>query len=79
MILYAEVFAFAHCVIGKETVPKIDFGPFMRSVIVALIFFAIGRFIVVQTEGSGRWLIYAGLVIFYAAWWFFYRRGTRKK
>jgi len=59
--------------------PKIDFGPFIQSIAVALVLFAVGRFIVVQTEGTGRWVIYAGLIIFYAAWWFSYRRGKRRK
>ena len=59
--------------------PKIDFGPFIQSIAVALVLFAVGRFIVVQTDGTGRWVIYAGLIIFYAAWWFSYRRRKRKK
>ena len=59
--------------------PKIDFGPFIQSIVIALILFAVGRFIVVQTGGSGRWLIFAGLIIFYAIWWVSYQRRKRKK
>lgn len=58
---------------------KIDFGPFIQSIIVALVFFAIGRFIAIQLDDVGRWVIYAALIIFYAAWWVFYRRRKRKK
>jgi hypothetical protein len=59
--------------------PKIDFGPFIQSIVIALVLFAVGRFIVLQTGGAGRWVIYAGLIIFYAAWWVFYQRRKRKK
>jgi hypothetical protein len=59
--------------------PKIEIGPFIQSIAIALVLFAVGRFIVVQTEGAGRWVIYATLIIFYAAWWVWYRRGKRKK
>lgn len=59
--------------------PKFEIGPFIQSIIVALIFFAIGRYIVIQAGGTGRWLIFAALIIFYAVWWVWYTRGRRKK
>ena len=59
--------------------PKFEIGPFIQSIIVALIFFAIGRYITVQTDGLGRWVIFAALIIFYAVWWVWYSRGKRKK
>ena len=59
--------------------PKIDFGPFIQSIVVALIFFAIGRFIAIQLDDVGRWVIYVALIIFYAVWWVSYRRRKRKK
>jgi hypothetical protein len=59
--------------------PKIEIGPFIMSIVVALLFFAIGRFIVIQTEDVGRWLIFAGLIIFYAIWWVSYRRAKKRK
>ena len=59
--------------------PKIEIGPFIVSIVVALLFFAIGRFIVIQTGGAGRWMIFAGLIIFYAIWWVSYRRAKKKK
>ena len=62
-----------------KTMPKIDFGPFIQSIVVALLFFAIGRFIAIQMDDVGRWMIYAALIIFYAAWWVWYQRGKRKK
>ena len=58
---------------------KIDFGPFIQSIIVALVFFAIGRFIAIQLDDVGRWVIYAALIILYSAWWVFYRRRKGKK
>ena len=59
--------------------PKFEIGPFIQSIIVALIFFAIGRYITIQTDGSGRWLIFIALIIFYAVWWVWYSRNKRKK
>jgi hypothetical protein len=59
--------------------PKFEIGPFIQSIIVALIFFAIGRFIVIQMEDLGRWVIFIGLIIFYAIWWVAYQRRKRKK
>ena len=59
--------------------PKIEIGPFIVSIVVALLFFAIGRFIVIQTEDVGRWMIFVGLIIFYAIWWVSYRRAKKKK
>jgi len=58
--------------------PKIEIGPFIQSIIVALIFFAIGRYITIQTDGSGRWVIFAALIIFYAVWWVWYSRRRKK-
>lgn len=59
--------------------PKFDIGPYITSVAVALVFFAIGRFLVIQMDDLGRWVIYIGLIIFYAVWWVWYQRGKRKK
>jgi hypothetical protein len=59
--------------------PNIDFGPFIQSVAIALVLFAIGRFIAIQMEEFGRWMIYAGLIVFYLVWWVSYQRGKRKK
>ena len=58
---------------------KIEFGPLIRNIVIALLFFAIGRFIVIQTQDLGRWLIFAGLIIFYAVWWVFYQRRKKRK
>ena len=59
--------------------PKIDLGPFIQSIIMALIFFAIGRFIAIQMDDAGRWMIYVALIIFYVVWWVSYQRRKRKK
>ena len=34
---------------------------------------------VIQMEDLGRWLVYTGLIIFYAVWWFSFQRRNRKK
>jgi hypothetical protein len=59
--------------------PKIDFGPFITSIVIALVFFAIGRYFAIQLDDAGRWAIYIGLIVFYAIWWFFYQRRKGKK
>ena len=59
--------------------PKIDLGPYITSVAVALVFFALGRFLVIQLEDVGRWVIFVGLFVFYAIWWISYQRKKRKK
>lgn len=59
--------------------PKIDFGPFIQSIIMALLFFAIGRFIAIQMDDTGRWMIYAALIIFYIVWWVSYQRRKGNK
>lgn len=59
--------------------PKIDLGPFIQSIVVALVLFAIGRFIAIQMDDVGRWVIYIALIIFYAVWWVSYQRRKRKK
>jgi hypothetical protein len=59
--------------------PKIEIGPFITSIIVALLFFALGRFLVIQLEDVGRWVIFGSLLIFYAIWWVAYQRRKRKK
>ena len=79
MILYAGLFDFTHYGKKGKIMPKFEIGPFIQSIIVALIFFAIGRYIVIQSGGSGRWVIFAALIIFYAVWWVWYSRGRRKK
>ena len=62
-----------------KTMPKIDLGPFIQSIIMALLFFAIGRFIAIQMDDTGRWMIYAALIIFYVVWWVSYQRRKRNK
>ena len=58
---------------------KIEFGPLIRTIVIALVFFAIGRFIVMQTQDLGRWIIFAGIIIFYAVWWIMYQNRKKKK
>jgi len=58
---------------------KIEFGPLIRTIVIALVFFAIGRFIVMQTQDLGRWIIFGGLIIFYAVWWIMYQNRKKRK
>jgi hypothetical protein len=58
---------------------NIKIGPFIKSIAIALVFFAIGRLVVVQMGGVGSWIILIGLVVFYAVWWVFYQRGKKRK
>lgn len=51
---------------------------YIRSVAIALVFFALGRLLVLQMGTTGYWVIGLLLVVFYAAWWVFIRRGKEK-
>lgn len=53
-------------------------GPFIKSIAFALVFFALGRIIVIQMGNKGIWMIAIGLIIFYTIWWAFNRRDKNK-
>ena len=46
-----------------------------RNIVLAFVFFAIGRLIVMQMGNTGIWLVFGLVVIFYTAWWFFRRQS----
>ena len=54
--------------------PKIKILPILISITIALIFFTLGRLILVLMPDNGIWVTFGLLVIFYAGWWFLYRR-----
>jgi len=45
---------------------------------IALIFFALGRIVVVQMGTTGIWIVIVALIVFYSAWWVNYRRSKKK-
>ena len=50
---------------GKQTL--------VRNIILAFVFFAIGRFIVLQMGDTGVWVIIGLVAAFYFGWWFIRR------
>ena len=56
----------------------IKVGPFVRSILFAMVFFVLGRIIILQMGNNGIWLIVFLLVVFYFGWWALFRRGKRK-
>ena len=62
-----------------ETMPEIKIVPLIKSLIIALIFFVLGRLIVIQMGTAGMWLTVGLVVVFYTAWWILYRRRTGKR
>jgi hypothetical protein len=47
---------------------------FIRSVAIALIFFSLGRLLVIQLGNTGYWVIGILLGLFYVGWWVLFRR-----
>jgi hypothetical protein len=54
-----------------------NISPYVRSILIALVFFVVGRWMVIQMGDNGIWAIIILLVLFYAGWWLFFRRGKR--
>ena len=59
--------------------PDIKISPFIKSIAIALIFYALGRLIVLQMGTNGIWLILGSLVIFYGWRWVIFRRNKGNK
>ena len=59
--------------------PKINIIPIIQSITIALIFFALGRLMVIQMGNLGIWIVAGLLIIFYVVWWIIYQRGKRKE
>ncbi|MCB9134082.1 MAG: hypothetical protein H6636_01560 [Anaerolineales bacterium] len=51
---------------------------FLRRLIFALIFIAIGRYAVMTMGNTGIWIVMIGVTIFYVVWWATYRRNKKK-
>jgi positive regulator of sigma E activity len=56
---------------------ELKVGPLARSILLAMVFFVLGRIIVDQMGSTGVWLIFGLLAVFYGALWLF-RRSRRK-
>ena len=56
--------------------PKINLLPILKSVIIALVFFTLGRMLTQSLGWAGIWVTVSLLVIFYAAWWWLGRRKS---
>jgi hypothetical protein len=57
------------------TMQNFKVGPFTRSILIAMVFFVLGRIIMLQMGSNGIWLIAVLLVVFYFGWWVLFRRG----
>jgi len=58
--------------------PKIKIFPIVKSLIAALLFFVLGRLIVMQLGTVGIWIVAVLVIGFYAIWWVSYQRGKQK-
>jgi hypothetical protein len=56
---------------------KIKLLPIIKSIIIALIFFALGRIMLLQMGTLGIVIAIALVVIFYIIWGVSYRRGKK--
>ncbi|HBX70311.1 MAG TPA: hypothetical protein DEH25_13270 [Chloroflexi bacterium] len=61
-----------------KTMPKIKILPILQSITIALIFFALGRLLVIRMGTLGIWISAILLIIFYALWWRNYQRDKKK-
>ena len=57
---------------------KIKILPIIKSITIALIFFALGRLMVIRMGNTGIWVIVIALLVFYAIWWQMYQRNKQK-
>lgn len=58
--------------------PKIKIIPIIKSITIAMLFFVVGRLMVMQMGSLGIWIVAGLLVVFYIAWWMMYRRNKTK-
>ena len=59
--------------------PKIKLLPIVQSITIALIFFVVGRLMVIQMGDLAIWIVAGLLIVFYVVWWILYRRSKRKE
>jgi len=58
---------------------EVNVNALIKSIAIALVFFVVGRWIVIQMGDNGIWAIVIMLVVFYAGWWVLYQRNKSKK
>jgi len=58
--------------------PKIKLLPIAISIATGLVFFALGRLIVIQMGTKGIWVVVVLLIVFYSICWVRYQRGKQK-
>jgi len=58
--------------------PKNKILPIVKSLIAALLFFVLGRLMVVRLGTVGIWIVAVLVISFYAIWWVSYQRGKQK-
>lgn len=52
---------------------------FVRSVAIALVFFSLGRLLVIRLGTTGYWVIGILLVLFYLGWWLLFHRDSEEE
>jgi hypothetical protein len=58
--------------------PKIKLLPIAKSIAIALIFFALGRILVLQLGNIGIVIVLVVVIVFYGIWWVNYQKNKRK-
>jgi hypothetical protein len=58
--------------------PKIKLVPIIKSITIALIFFALGRIMLIQLGTMGIVIAIVLVLVFYIFWAVSYRRGKKK-
>lgn len=61
-----------------DLMPKIKLLPIAKSIAIALIFFALGRLMMIQMGTLGIVIAVGLVIVFYAVWWASYQRGKKK-
>ena len=57
--------------------PKIKLVPIAKSIAIALIFFALGRILVLQLGNLGIVIVLVVVIVFYGIWWVNYQKNKR--
>jgi hypothetical protein len=58
--------------------PEIKILPIIKNIAIALIFFALGRLMVIKLGTFGIVLIFIFVIVFYAVWWTRFQRSKAK-
>ena len=58
--------------------PEIKILPIVKSVAIAMVFFVLGRLMVIQLGTLGVWITAILVIVFYAIWWVRYQREKRR-